>query len=271
MSAAPALRVEGLSIGTASGPESGPESAGELVHDLSFSVAAGEVLGIVGESGSGKSLSALAVAGLLPEGVTVTGGQISVAGVDVLSLAPDARRRLGGSGIGFVFQDPLSSLNPVRRVGTALIESAMRHRGMGRAEAQALAIARLADMQLREPERLVDRYPHQLSGGQRQRVMIALALINDPPLLIADEPTTALDATVQRAILALLRRHSAGRGTILITHDLGVAVSLCDRIMVMHEGRLVESGPARALLSAPAMAYTKGLIAARLSLAGAPS
>ena len=265
MTAAPALLVEGLLIGTASGPE----STRGLVYDLSLSVATGEVLGIVGESGSGKSLTALAVAGLLPEGVAVTGGKISVAGVDVLSLAPDARRRLGGSGIGFVFQDPQSSLNPVRRVGTALIESAMRHRGIGRTEAQALAIARLADMQLREPERIIDRYPHQLSGGQRQRVMIALALINDPPLLIADEPTTALDATVQRAILALLRRHAAGRGTILITHDLGVAVSLCDRIAVMHQGRLVESGPARRLLSAPAEAYTKELIAARLSLAGA--
>lgn len=263
MSGAPALRVEGLSIGTASG-------AG-LVHDLSLAVAAGEVLGIVGESGSGKSLSALAVAGLMPEGVVVTGGRISVAGVDVLSLAPDARRRLGGSAIGFVFQDPQSSLNPVRRIGTALIESAMRHQVMGRAEARALAIARLADMQLREPERMLDRYPHQLSGGQRQRVMIALALINDPPLLIADEPTTALDATVQRSILALLRRLSAGRGTILITHDLGVAVSLCDRILVMHRGRLVESGPARTLLSAPTEAYTKSLIAARLSLTGAAS
>lgn len=263
MSTGPALRVEGLSIGTASGVE--------LVHDLSFCVETGEVLGIVGESGSGKSLSALAVAGLLPEGVSVTGGQISVAGIDVLSLAPDARRRLGGSGIGFVFQDPLSCLNPVRRVGTALIESAMRHRGMDRAEAKALAIARLSDMQLRDPERMVDRFPHQLSGGQRQRVMIALALINDPPLLIADEPTTALDATVQRTILALLRRHSAGRGTVFITHDLGVAVSLCDQILVMHKGRLVEKGPARTLLSTPTMAYTRELVAARQWLSGAGS
>lgn len=257
MAAAPALVVDRLSIAAADA---------RLVNDISFSVARGEVLGIVGESGSGKSLTALAVAGLLPDGLGITGGAISVAGEDVLRLAPEARRRLGGSRIGFVFQDPLSCLNPVRRIGTALIESAMRHRGLGAAAARTLALARLADMQLRDPERIIDSYPHQLSGGQRQRVMIALALINDPLLLIADEPTTALDATVQRAILALLRRHAADRATILITHDLGVAVSLCNRIMVMHEGAIVETGEARALLSAPTMAYTQQLIAARLSL-----
>ncbi|WP_439532796.1 ATP-binding cassette domain-containing protein [Polymorphobacter sp.] len=254
----PALVVDRLSIGTDEGVP--------LVHGISFNVARGEVLGIVGESGSGKSLSALAVAGLLPDGLAVTGGGINVAGEDVLGLPPQARRRLGGSKIGFVFQDPLSCLNPVRRIGTALVESAMRHRGLGTAEARSLALARLADMQLRDPERLIDSYPHQLSGGQRQRVMIALALVNDPPLLIADEPTTALDATVQRSILALLRRHAHARATILITHDLGVAVSLCDRIMVMHQGEVVETGEARALLSAPTMPYTQGLIAARLSL-----
>ncbi len=257
MSEAPALVVDRLSIAVADTP---------LVNDISFHVARGEVLGIVGESGSGKSLTALAVAGLLPDELSVTNGDIRIAGEDVLRLAPDERRRLGGSRIGFVFQDPLSSLNPVRRIGTALVESAMRHRGLGAAAARTLALARLADMQLRDPERLIDSYPHQLSGGQRQRVMIALALINDPPLLIADEPTTALDATVQRAILALLRRHAADRATILITHDLGVAVSLCNRIMVMHEGAIVETGEARAVLSAPTMDYTKRLIAARLSL-----
>lgn len=257
MNAAPTLNIEGLSIG---------DGHGDIVRSVSLAVAKGEVLGIVGESGSGKSLTALAAAGLLPDGLGMTAGRIELAGEDITALAPAARRRLGGSRIGFVFQDPLSCLNPVRRIGTALVESAMRHRSLDERAAHALAIARLSDMQLPDPERLIECYPHQLSGGQRQRVMIALALINDPPLLIADEPTTALDATVQRSILALLRRHAPSRATILITHDLGVAISLCHRIAVMHRGEIVETGPSRAILESPTMAYTQALVAARLSL-----
>jgi ABC-type glutathione transport system ATPase component len=255
-----ALDVENLRIGIAGGGQ-------PIVDGISFQAAAGEVLGIVGESGSGKSLTAYAIAGLLPPALAVAGGRIRVAGVDVSGLDRAERRRMAGSRIGIVFQDPLSSLNPVRRVGTALIESAMRHQRLDRRSARSLAIERMREMRLPDPERLIDAYPHQLSGGQRQRVMIALALINDPAVLIADEPTTALDATVQRSILALLRRQAAGRATILITHDLGVAASLCDRILVMLEGRIVESGRARDLLASPREAYTKMLVEAHRQLA----
>lgn len=237
-----------------------------LVHDLGFTVASGEVLAIVGESGSGKTLSVFAVAGLLPPALRVTAGNIIVAGENVLALDPDTRRARAGSRIGMVFQDPLSSFNPVRRIGTALIESAMRHQGLGHADATTRAEAQLARMQLPEPRRMLDAYPHQLSGGQRQRVMIALALINDPALLIADEPTTALDPTVQRAILRLLKAQAPGRATILITHDLGVAAALATRIMVMRDGRCLETGPTAALLASPAHDYTRQLIAARTGL-----
>lgn len=237
-----------------------------LVHDLSFSVAPGEVLAIVGESGSGKTLSVFAIAGLLPPALHITAGRISVAGEDVLALDAPTRRARAGSRIGMVFQDPLSAFNPVRRIGTALIESAMRHQGLSQAEARTLATTQLARMQLPAPERMLDAWPHQLSGGQRQRVMIALALLNDPALLIADEPTTALDPTVQRAILRLLKQQAPSRATILITHDLGVAASLATHIMVMRDGRCLESGPTAALLAAPAHEYTRQLIAARTGL-----
>jgi ABC-type glutathione transport system ATPase component len=237
-----------------------------LVHDLGFSVASGEVLAIVGESGSGKTLSVFAIAGLLPPALHISAGQISLAGEDILALDPATRRTRAGSRIGMVFQDPLSSFNPVRRIGTALIESAMRHQGLSHTEARARATAQLTRMQLPEPERMLDAYPHQLSGGQRQRVMIALALINEPALLIADEPTTALDPTVQRAILRLLKAQAPSRATILITHDLGVAASLATRIMVMRDGRCLESGPTAALLAAPSHDYTRQLIAARTGL-----
>ena len=257
----PILTVTGLSIETAH--EGGRR---RLVDDLSFAVGEGEVLGVVGESGSGKSLTALAIAGLLPPGVEIGGGSIRLGQTELTTLDKAGRRRLAGDRIGVVFQDPLSSFNPVRRVGAALIESARRHQGLGARAARTLAIEALADMRLPDPHLLIDAYPHQLSGGQRQRMMIALALINDPALLIADEPTTALDATVQRAVLALLKRRSTGRATIMITHDLGVAVSLCDRILVLHEGHEVESGEARALLATPTQPYTRALIDARLRL-----
>ena len=237
-----------------------------LVHDLSLSVAAGEVLAIVGESGSGKTLSVFAVAGLLPPALKVTAGRIQLAGEDLLALDAVTRRARAGSRIGMVFQDPLSSFNPVRRIGLALTESAMRHQGLTRDEAASVSIDMLARMRLPDPAALLHAYPHQLSGGQRQRVMIALALLNNPALLIADEPTTALDPTVQKSILKLLRQQAPGRATILITHDLGVAASLADRIMVMRDGRCLESGPTAQLLANPAHEYTRLLIAARTGL-----
>ena len=237
-----------------------------LVEDLSLSIAAGEVLAIVGESGSGKTLSVFAVAGLLPPALSITSGQIRLAGEDLLALDTTTRRARAGSRIGMVFQDPLSSFNPVRRIGLALTESAMRHQDLSQDDASRLATDMLARMRLPEPAALLQAYPHQLSGGQRQRVMIALALLNNPALLIADEPTTALDPTVQKSILKLLKQQAPGRATILITHDLGVAASLADRIMVMRQGRCLESGSTAALLAAPAHDYTRQLIAARTGL-----
>mgnify|MGYP002784013064 CR=1 FL=1 len=260
MTAAPLLEVEGLALRVAG------LHGRALLDDVSFGVGPGEVLGIVGESGSGKTLTAFAIAGLLPDTVTVAGGLARLGDVDLLALDPARRRRLAGDRIGFVFQDPMSSFNPVRTIGSLLVESARRHRGLGAGDARDRAVRALTDVKLPDPERLVDAYPHELSGGQRQRAILALALLNDPALLIADEPTTALDATVQMHVLQLLRSRSAGRATILITHDLGVAASICDRILVLYRGRCMETGLARELLARPRHPYTRMLLDAVPSL-----
>lgn len=253
----PVLEVDGLSVRAGSG-----HAAATLVEELSFTITAGEVLGIVGESGSGKSMTAYAIGGLLPEGVAVTAGRIVLEGRPVHALSSMNRRALAGSRIGTVFQDPLSSFNPVRTIGSILIESAIRHRGLFAAEARRHVVAALAGVRLPRPELLVDAYPHQLSGGQRQRAMIALALLNEPSLVIADEPTTALDATVQLQILALLKRGAGSRAMLLITHDLAVASTVCDRILVMQRGRCVEAGPTADILDCPVHDYTRELLAA---------
>jgi ABC-type glutathione transport system ATPase component len=253
-----ALSVRGLTV-----------AAGDtvIVRDVSFDVRAGEVLGIVGESGSGKSMTAFAIAGLLPAGVHVAAGLVTLGGRALFELDAPARRELAGGAIGIVFQDPLSSLNPVRTVGALLIESARRHRGCSGTEARAVAIEALRAVRLPTPESIVDAYPHQLSGGQRQRAMIALALLNDPELVIADEPTTALDATVQLQVLALLKRGAGRRALVLITHDLAVAASICDRVLVMQDGACVESGTVDDVLQSPQHPYTRALLAAVRSLA----
>jgi ABC-type glutathione transport system ATPase component len=253
----PVLQVEGLSVRAGSG-----ELATMPVQDLSFTIAAGEVLGIVGESGSGKSMTAYAIGSLLPEGVAVSAGRIVLEGRPVLSLSPAERRALDGNRIGMVFQDPLSSFNPVRTIGSILIESATRHQRLSASAARAKVIEALAGVRLPRPELLVDAYPHQLSGGQRQRAMIALALLNEPSLVVADEPTTALDATVQLRILALLKRSAGSRALLLITHDLAVASTVCDRILVMQRGRCVEQGSTADILDSPAHGYTRELLAA---------
>ena len=253
----PVLEVDGLSVRAGSG-----HLATMPVQDVSFTIAAGEVLGIVGESGSGKSMTAYAIGSLLPEGVAVSAGRIILEGRPVHSLSPAERRALDGNRIGMVFQDPLSSFNPVRTIGSILIESAMRHQRLSAAAARDKVIEALAGVRLPRPELLVDAYPHQLSGGQRQRAMIALALLNGPSLVVADEPTTALDATVQLQILALLKRSAGARALLLITHDLAVASTVCDRILVMQRGRCVEQGPAAGILDAPAHSYTRELLAA---------
>ena len=251
------LEVRGLSVSAGSG-----QRAAWLVQDLSFKVAAGEVLGIVGQSGSGKSMTAYAIGGLLPAGTRICAGRIELEGREIHTLAPSERRALDGSRIGMVFQDPLSSFNPVRTIGSILVESAIRHQHLSATEARRRVLEALANVRLPHPDLLVDAYPHQLSGGQRQRAMIALALLNGPSLLIADEPTTALDATVQLQILALLKRGAGSRALLLITHDLAVASAVCDRILVMQHGRRVEEGPTTDILDAPVHAYTRELLEA---------
>jgi ABC-type glutathione transport system ATPase component len=259
-SAAPLLAVEDLSIGA--------PSALPLVQDLSFSIRAGEVLGVVGESGSGKTLTAYAIAGLLPSGLAMQKGRIALDGRSFSTLTSNERRSLAGARIGMVFQDPLSSFHPVRTIGSMLIESGMRHRRLSTTDARAEAIAALNAVRLPDASTLIDAYPHQLSGGQRQRAMIALAGFNGPALLIADEPTTALDPTVQLQILALLKARVASSALMLITHDLSVAAAMCDRIVVMHRGRCVEAGPTQRILEAPEHPYTQRLLVAVQALAG---
>jgi peptide/nickel transport system ATP-binding protein len=235
------------------------------VDGLDLTVSRGEILGIVGESGSGKSLTALALAGLAPTKAMISGG-IALFGAPAPAPGDRAWRVLRGGKIGFVFQDALTGLNPVRTLGSMLCESARRHRGCDARTARALSKEALSESGIPDAERRLDAYPHQLSGGLRQRAMIALALLNDPELIIADEPTTALDAAVQAEILELLRRRAAGRGVIFITHDLNAAARLCDRVMVMRQGVCVESGDAALVFSRPRTDYARELLTAAATL-----
>jgi ABC-type glutathione transport system ATPase component len=254
----PIIGVEGLTLGTA---------AHLLVRDLTFSVDAGEVLGIVGESGSGKTMTANAIAGLLPAGVSIRSGEIRLEGRSILDLDAADRRALAGGRIGMVLQERLSSFNPVRTIGSILIESARRHGRLSKAQARQRAIDALASARLPDARQFVDAYPHQLSGGQLQRAMIALARLNDPVLLIADEPTSALDPTVRLQILTLLQASAAHRALVLITHDLEIAAAMCDRLLVMQRGECVEQGRTREILEHPKHPYTQALLAAVRSLA----
>jgi peptide/nickel transport system ATP-binding protein len=256
---APLLQVRGLRL------ERGDGAA--LVDGVDFELQRGQTLAVVGESGSGKSLTALALAGLLPAGVRWVAGDGRFDGQGLRGLAPAAWRRLQGRHIGMIFQEPMSSLNPVMRVGAQIVEGLRAHLALTPAAARERAVELLRQVQIPEPERRVDQHPHQLSGGQRQRVMIAMALACDPALLIADEPTTALDVTVQAGILRLLQQLQRERGLalLLITHDLGVVQQVADRALVMYGGRLMEQGPADAVLRAPRHPYTRGLLRARPS------
>ncbi len=250
------LSIQGLSVEL-----QGPYGRFRAVESLSFEIAAGEALGIVGESGSGKTMTSLAIMGLLPRGARAA-GSVSLDGRDLMDSRPRDWNALRGREIGMVFQDPMSSFNPVRTIGSLIVESIRRHQGLGSGAARAAAIEALRSAGVPQPEARIDAYPHQLSGGLRQRAMIALALANAPKLLIADEPTTALDATVQAQILDLLKARREGRATILITHNLGVAAELCQRILVMRRGACVEQGSARQVLADPRHDYTRALIAA---------
>ncbi len=233
-----------------------------VVYDFDISVKAGEIVGIVGESGSGKSMSALAIAGLLSRKDMKKRGSIMFEGEELLSTPRYRLRSIQGDDIAVVFQEPMTSLNPVKKIGWQVEEALRIHRNLSDEELKAAAIAMLRDVELDDAEAIYDKYPHELSGGMRQRVMIAAALICDPKLLIADEPTTALDVTIQAQIIELLKRINAQKGTaiLFISHDLAVIRSLCSRVVVMNKGRIVESGPVEEVFNNPKEEYTKHLI-----------
>ncbi len=232
------------------------------VDGVSFSLERGETLGLVGESGSGKSVTCASLLGLLPRPpARVEGGTAMFDGTDLLNCAPSMARALRGRRIGMIFQDPMTSLNPYLRIADQLIEPLLIHKVCDRTEAQRRALAMMEAVGINEPLRRLQQYPHEFSGGMRQRVMIAMALIAQPELLIADEPTTALDVTVQAQILDLLRRLQRERGmaVIFITHDLGVVAELCDRVMVMYAGRIVETATTAELFAQSRHPYAQAL------------
>ena len=268
MSAPPAPFGEahgGLALDVANLTVSFPGSDGgvmPVVDGVSMELRRGEALGIVGESGSGKTMTSLALLGLVPRPGRVRADRIVVDGIDVAGLGDRRWPAIRGKHISMVFQDALSGLNPVRTVGSTLVETVRRHQHLSRVDAKAKAIEAISAVGIPEPETRFDTYPHQLSGGLRQRVMIALALINRPAVVVADEPTTALDATIQAQILGLLRELMTDAALILVTHDVGVAAAICDRVAVMYAGRFVEVGPVDELLTAPHHPYTSGLLAA---------
>lgn len=235
------------------------------VDGVSFEVAPGETLGIVGESGCGKTVTSLSLMGLIPSppGRIVEGSSIRFRGRELTTLPPRELRKLRGNEMAMIFQEPMSSLNPVYTVGDQIVEALRLHRKLSRKEARARGVAALREVGIPEPEQRFDEYPHQLSGGMRQRVMIAMALACEPDLLIADEPTTALDVTIQAQILDLLAglRERRGMAILLITHDLGVVAEVCDRVLVMYAGQVVEAGTVEAIFHAPRHPYTQGLLA----------
>jgi len=258
--AAPILRVEDLTIGF---------GGREAVHAVSFEIAAGETLGLVGESGSGKSATALALLRLLPAEAGVSGRILFTAGgaagaVDLLGLPEREMRRRRGSDLAMIFQEPMTALNPVMKVGSQVAEAVRAHQPqLSRGAVGELVLDAMGEVGLPEPERRARDYPHQFSGGQRQRILIAMAIVNRPRLLIADEPTTALDVTVQAQILALLKelRRTHGLSMLFISHDLAVVAEVADRVAVMQHGSIVEQAATRELFRAPQHAYTRRLLA----------
>jgi peptide/nickel transport system ATP-binding protein len=241
------------------------EGGGEFpaVDGVSLSLATGRTLGIVGESGCGKSVTALSIMGLVPQPPgRIAGGEILFDGIDLLRLSPAAMRELRGDRIAMIFQEPMTSLNPAFTVGDQIVEGIQRHRSMSSAAARTLAVEMLARVHIPAPEQRFADHPHKLSGGMRQRVMIAMALACEPKLLIADEPTTALDVTIQAQILDLMRllREQTGTAIILITHDLGVVAELADDVIVMYAGRVVERARVKELFARPQHPYTIGLL-----------
>src|SRR6185369_16837774 len=234
------------------------------VDDISFSIARGETLGLVGESGSGKSVTAFSILRILQSPGRIVGGRVMFDGRDLLTLTEGEMREVRGAGISLIFQEPMTALNPVMRVGDQIAEALLVHRKASRAEARTRAVELLEAVKMPEAPQRVHDYPHQLSGGMRQRVMIAIALACRPPLVIADEPTTALDVTIQAQVLELLRELK-GRynlALLLITHDFGVIAEMADQVAVMYKGRIVEHGSVRDVLRRPSHDYTRNLLAA---------
>ncbi|MFW2589535.1 ABC transporter ATP-binding protein [Sagittula sp. SSi028] len=254
----PVLSIRNLSVEI-------PTRRGVLrpVDQVSYDIAPGEILGVVGESGAGKSMAGNAVIGLLNPPAHIAGGEIWLGGARIDQLRGEALRRLRGKQIGMVFQDPLTSLNPLLRIGDQLVETMLTHLDITQAEARDRAIRALQEVGIPGAAERVNSFPHEFSGGMRQRVVIALALCAEPSLVIADEPTTALDVSVQAQIIALLKRLCRERGTavMLITHDMGVIAEATDRVAVMYAGRLAELGPVRDVLTRPSHPYTHGLMA----------
>lgn len=252
------LAVRNLSVSFAT-----DDGVVRAVRDVSFDVGPGEVLGVVGESGCGKSVTAAALMGLLPRTATVT-GSIRFRGRELVGLPSRELRAVRGAGIAMIFQDPMSALNPVHTVGAQLAEAYRAHRDVSRGEAHDRAVEALELVGIPQPRRRADQFPHEYSGGMRQRAVIAMAVINDPPLLVADEPTTALDVTVQAQILETLQaiRERTGAAIMMITHDLGVVAGLAGRVQVMYGGTVVESGSVDEVFTAPRMPYTLGLLGA---------
>jgi peptide/nickel transport system ATP-binding protein len=258
MSAAPLIEIEGLRV-RFHGDD------GRITHavdSVDLSVANGATLGLVGESGCGKSVTSLAIMGLLPKQTTEVTGNIRFDGIDLLQTSDQTLRDLRGDRLAMIFQEPMTSLNPSFTIGDQIIETILRHRGGSRKRARERAIELLRRVHIPSPERRIDDYPHKLSGGMRQRVMIAMALSCDPELLIADEPTTALDVTIQAEILDLLRELKATTlsAVIMITHDLGVVAEICDEVAVMYAGEIVERAPIDIVFERPGHPYTVGLL-----------
>lgn len=258
------LEIESLTV-VATGADGGPDTV--IVDDVSLHVDEHEVLCVVGESGSGKSVTMLAAMGLLAPGLSVRSGAVRYRGEDLLTMAPARLRSLRGRDVAMIFQDPMTALNPVKRVGTQIVRAIRRHRDVGRREARELAVALLDKVGIPQARTRLRAYPHQWSGGMRQRALIAMAMANDPAVLVADEPTTALDVTVQAQVMEVLRlaRAETGAAMVMITHDLGLVAEVADRVAIMYAGRIVETGPVHEIFAAPAHPYTKALLASLLT------
>ncbi len=235
----------------------------ELVRDVSLSIHPGEIVGLVGESGSGKSISAMSIAGLLPEGISIAYGQVFFQGKEITYLKPGERKGINGKKLGVIYQDASQALNPLIRIGEQIGEVLQIHHSMSKQDQKARVIGTMRAVNLPDPEELYYRFPHELSGGQRQRVLIAMAIINNPDLLIADEPTTALDVTVRAQILDLIKtiNRSKQNSILYISHDLSTVKKLCDRVYVLYAGMVVEVGTAEQIIHQPKHVYTQQLLA----------